>query len=132
MAVTVSLISGKLTADLYVKPTDRHQDLSSSSCYPYHCKKRIPCSQAVSLNRICADSISCDKRCNDLEKWLMKRVCSEREVRRKTLRTKRFSKDSLLDGESTREEHNKITLNLTYYPVFQKVKEDLSRMTSFA
>ena len=40
--VTVSLIAGKTETDLYVKPTDSHQYLHSSSCHPYHCNKSIP------------------------------------------------------------------------------------------
>ena len=40
--VTVSLVGGNITTDLYVKPTDSHQYLHSSSCHPYHCKKGIP------------------------------------------------------------------------------------------
>ena len=56
--VTVSLIGGKITTDLYVKATDSHQYLHSSSCHPYHCKKRIPYNQALRLNRICSDPIS--------------------------------------------------------------------------
>ena len=34
--VTVSLIGGKVTTDLYVKPKDSHQYLHSASCHPYH------------------------------------------------------------------------------------------------
>ena len=37
--VTVSLENGKIKTDLYVKSTDTHQYLHSSSCHPYHCKK---------------------------------------------------------------------------------------------
>ena len=37
--VTVSLVDGQIETDLYVKPTDSHQYLHSSSCHPYHCKK---------------------------------------------------------------------------------------------
>ena len=55
--VTVSLIDGQIEADLYVKPTDSHQYLHSSLCHPYHCKKSIPYSQALSLNRICSKNI---------------------------------------------------------------------------
>ena len=29
----------------YIKPTDTHQFLDSTSCYPYHCKKIIPYTQ---------------------------------------------------------------------------------------
>ena len=39
-----------------------------------------------------------------------------------------FSRDSLLDRESTSEEKNKITFNLTYYPVFQNVKKTLAEL----
>ena len=107
--VTVSLTGGKTTTDLYVKAADSHQYLHSSSCHPYHCKKRIPYSQALRLNRICSDPISFDRRCNDLEKWLIERGYSEREVRKQILRARGFSRDSLLDRENTREEQNKIT-----------------------
>ena len=40
--VTVSLENGKIKTDFYVKPTDTHQYLHSSSCRHYHCKKGIP------------------------------------------------------------------------------------------
>ena len=80
--VTVSLVGGNITTDLYVKPTDSHQYLPSSSCHPYHCKKGIPYSQALRLNRICSDLFSFDRRCNDLEKSLIERGYSEREVRK--------------------------------------------------
>ena len=44
--VKVSLIGGKVTADLHVKPTDSYPYLHSYSCrHPYHCKKGIPYSQ---------------------------------------------------------------------------------------
>ena len=53
--------------------TDRYQFLDPSSSHPYHCKKGIPYSQALRLNRICSDNESFDKRCNNLEGWLMER-----------------------------------------------------------
>ena len=53
--------------DLFVKPTDTHQFLDPSSSHHYHCKKRIPYSQALRLNRICSDNESFDNCCNNLE-----------------------------------------------------------------
>ena len=126
--VAVSLTGGKVITDLYVKPTDSHQYLHFSSCHPYHCKKGIPYSQALCLNRIFSDSNSFDRRYNDLEKWLIERGYSEPEVRKQILRIKGFSRDSLLDRENTREEQDKITFNLTYYPVFQNVKNVLAEL----
>ena len=76
--VTVSLIGGKVTTDLYVKTTDSHQYLHSSSCHLYHCKKGIPYSQALCFSRICSDPSCSDRRCNVLEKWLTERGYRER------------------------------------------------------
>ena len=80
--VNVYLENGKIKTDFYVKPTDTHQYLHSSSCHPYHCKKGIPYSQTLHRNRICSDSTSFDRRCNDLERWLLERGYKEKEVRK--------------------------------------------------
>ena len=44
-----------LTTDLFVKPTDKHQYLHSTSCHPRHCKTSIAYSQALRLRRICSN-----------------------------------------------------------------------------
>ena len=123
MDVTVSLIGGKVTTDLYAKSTDSHQYLHSSLCHPCHCNKRILYSQALHLNSICSEPNSFDKRCNDLEKRLIERGYSEREVRKQIFRARGFSRDSLLNRENTREKQNKIAFNVIYYPAFQNVKK---------
>ena len=66
--LNIKLVDEKLKIDLFVKPTDTHQFLDPTSSHPYHCKKGIPYSQALRLNRICSDNENFDKRCNDLEK----------------------------------------------------------------
>ena len=40
--VTISTAEGVIEIDLYVRSTNRHQDLLSSSCHPFYCKKGIP------------------------------------------------------------------------------------------
>ena len=102
--VTVSLIGGKVTIDLCIKPTDSYQYLHSSSCHPYHCKKGIPYFQTLRLNRICSHPNSFDRRSIDLEKRLIERGYSDREVRKQILRVRGFSRDSLLDRKNTKEE----------------------------
>ena len=49
-----------------------------SFCHPYYFKKGIPYRQVLRLNRIYADNETLDKRCNDLEKWLMERGYEEK------------------------------------------------------
>ena len=61
-------------------------------------------------------------------KGLIERGYSEREVQKQILRARGFSRDSLLDRENIREVQNKITFNLTYYPVFQNVKKILAEL----
>ena len=83
--VNVRLVEGELMTDLFVKSTDTHQFLDPSSSHPYHCKKGIPYSQALRLNRICSDIESFDKRCNDLEGCLMERGYNEKMIRKQIL-----------------------------------------------
>ena len=52
--LNIKLIDGELKTDLFVKPMDTHQFLDLTSCHPYHCKKEIPYSQALRLNKICS------------------------------------------------------------------------------
>ena len=87
--VTVSLIGGVIETDFYVKPTDSHQYLQSSSCHPFHCKKGILFSQALRLKRICSETNSFDKRCNDLKRFLLERGYSSK-LGKKILRARKF------------------------------------------
>ena len=84
--VNIRLVGGELMTDLFVKPTDTHQFLDPSSSHPYHCKKGVPYSQALRLNRICSDNESFDKRCNDLKGWLMERGYNGKMIRKQILR----------------------------------------------
>ena len=59
--------------------SDTHQFLDATSCHPYHCKKVIPYRQALKLDRICSNNENFNRRCNDLEKWLMKRVYNKKK-----------------------------------------------------
>ena len=43
---------GSIETDLYTKPTDKHQYLLTSFCYPYHTKPSTPYSLALRLRRI--------------------------------------------------------------------------------
>ena len=114
--------------DLFVKPTDTHKLLDPSSSHPYHCKKGIPYSQALRLNRICSDNESFDKRCNDLEGWLMERGYNGKMIRKQTLRAREHSRKDLLEKEKTETSEPKLIFNITYYPVFQNIRNTLQEL----
>ena len=60
--------------DLFVKLSNTHHLSNSSSFHFYHCKKEIPNSQVLRLKRIYSNNEIFDKRCNDLERWLMEKI----------------------------------------------------------
>ena len=126
--VTVYLENGKIKTDLYVKPTNTHQYLHSSSCHPYDCKTEILYSQMLPLNRICSDSTSIDRRCNDLEGWLLERGYKESEVRKQVLRGRTFCRDDLLNREKAFQDKTQVAFNWTYYPVFKDVRKILNKL----
>ena len=99
--VTVSLVEGVIENDLYVKPTDSHQYLQSSSCHPFHCKKGIPYSQALRLNCICLETNSFDKRYNNLKRFLLERGYSSKFARKQIFGARNIPRNELLDRENS-------------------------------
>ena len=120
--VTVSLIDGQIDTDFYIKPADSHQYFHSSSCHPYHCKKHISYSQALRLNRICSKNNLFDIHCNNSEKWQSERGCSEKLVRKEILKARSQFKETTLDKEKMSRNDDRITFNITYYPVFKNIR----------
>ena len=121
--VTVSLIEGVIETDLYVTPADSHQYLQSSSCNP-----GIPYSQALRLNRICSETNSFDKLCNDLERFLPERQYSSKLVRKEILWARKIPRNKLLDKKKSRRNDSKLTFNVTYYPMFRPLKSQLKEL----
>ena len=95
--VMVSIAEGVTETDLYVEPTDSHLYYLSSSCRPFYCKKGIPYSQVLRLNRICSNNEFFDKRWNDLEKYLLERGYSEKMLLKEIFRTRAIPRDPLLE-----------------------------------
>lgn len=71
-----------LTTDLFVKPTDKHQYLHSTSCHPRHCKTSIAYSQALRLRRICSNDSDFIHHSQELKKHLVSRGHSSLAVHR--------------------------------------------------
>ena len=80
------------------------------------------------LNRICADYRCFDKRCNDLERWLLERGYTEKEVLKQVLSGRAICRDDLLNRERTLQEKAQVAFNLIYYPVFKDVRKFLKEL----
>jgi len=120
--VEVIKVRNKLVTDLYVKPTDTHQYLEASSCHVFHSKRSIPYSQALRLNRICSETSFFDKRCNELEKWLMDRGYNDKLVRSQVIKARKFKRKDLLNKEHKGSRDPKLVLNVTYHPAYAHLK----------
>ena len=117
----------RLLTDVFVKSTDTHQYLHATYCHAYHSKNSIPYSQALRFNRISSKNQFFDKRCNDLEVWLKNRGYNEKLVRQQILKARKYTRTELLNSQ--REVHkNKLVFNITYYPIFSKLKNILSKI----
>ena len=84
--------------------------------------------QALRLNCICSETNSFDKRCNDLERFLVERGYSSKLVRKEILRARKISRNELLDKEKSQGNDSKLALNVTYYPVFRHLKSQLKEL----
>ena len=76
---------------------------------------------------MCSENQFFDERCNDLEVWLKNRGYNEKLVRQQILKTQKYKRTELL--RSQREVNkNKLVFNITYYPIFSKLKNILFKI----
>ena len=101
----------------FVKPTDKHQYLHSTSCHPQHCKTSISYSQARWLWRICPND-SFLRHSQVLNKHLMSRGHSLRTVHQNIKKVKSMPRLSVLSEKPTIRDcsNKKIPLVVTYHP----------------
>ena len=64
---------GKISTDLHVKGTDRHQYLHYASSHPNHTKRSIVYSQALRVKRICSEEKDLEHPAHEMGSWFPKR-----------------------------------------------------------
>ena len=124
--VTVTNDNGKLTTDLYTKPTDTHQYLHAKSCHRSSTKRAIPYGQAVRIKRICSNENTLKERLNELEHWLLKRGYESENVRPEIERVYDRSREDLL-RKREKVQDDLVTLVLTYHPALKVVRDILRK-----
>ena len=75
---SVTLEGGKLTTDLYCKPTDKHKYLYHTSCHPKHTKPSLPYCLSLRLRRICSSENLFQQRTNEMLYHLIQRGYKKR------------------------------------------------------
>ena len=76
----VKLNEGKISTDLYIKSTDRHQYLHFTSSHPNHTKRSIVHSQSLRVKRICSEKEDFLKHMREMKLWILKRGYPENIV----------------------------------------------------
>ena len=80
------------------------------------------------LTEIVRKTLFFDKQCNQLEVWLKERGYSDRLMRGKSLKARKFSKSEVLNKRKRVGNNSRFAFNLTYHPVIPKLKNVISEM----
>ena len=121
--VNVSLNNGKITTDLYTKPTDKHQYLLHSSCHPKHTKRAIPFSLALRLRRICSSNETFTLRTNELKSYLNKRGYNLSFLNQEIKRVHNITRTEAITPKDTSEinQPKRVPLVITYNPALRSI-----------
>ena len=120
--IKVSLRSGKVFTNLYVKPTDRHQYLHYLSAHSYHTKKWVVFSQTLRISRLCSSKKDFEDHKIEMKSWFKKREYPENQIRSEMNKVK-FSN---FRPKNSDKNHNMkgIPLAVTYHPLLNPFKTE--------
>ena len=113
--LNLSIDSGKLETDVYIKPTDNHQYLHRVLCHPNSCKKGIPYAQALRLRRICSKETFFERRVRDLCSFLVERGYEKDFIQEQVSRARQTPRDEAL-RDRPKKENTRISFKVTYHP----------------
>ena len=121
--VNASLNDGKITTDLYTKPTDKHQYLLHSSCHPKHTKQAIPFSLALRLRRVCFSNETFALRTNKLKSYLNKREYNLSFLNQEIKRVHNITRTESITPKDTSEinQPKGVPLVITYNPALHSI-----------
>ena len=96
--VKVNLNNGKITTDLYTKPTGAHLFLNATSSHPTHTIRNIPKGQFIRIRRICTEVSSYSHHCKKLIQQLINRGYKEKELLKQYNECKDLNRNDLLQN----------------------------------
>ena len=104
--VTISINNDNtLSTDLYIKPTDTHQYLLSTSAHPKHTKQSIPYSLALRLRRICSEDETFKYRTRQLLEYLTKRGYKPKQTNKQIQKAAKKTRQDCLKTTKPRTNH---------------------------
>ncbi|CAN7976705.1 unnamed protein product [Ixodes persulcatus] len=125
--VTVKIENGKLSTNLYRKPTDRQHYLHYQSDHPRHCKNSVPYSQAHRFKRICTKEEDFDASAQNLKTMLGKQKYPLRVIDDAIQKAKQLNREDLIANCPPKPDLQRTNLCLTYSTNFPYVNGILRR-----
>ena len=107
--------NGKISMDLYSKPTDTHQYLNWTSYHPRHIKTSIPYSLALRLRRICSNNQFFEKRACELQNVLLDCGYKNKLIKECIMKARRTAREEVLKTKPTSSTDH-VPLVVTYNP----------------
>ena len=118
----ISVKNGRISTDLYKKPTDRNLYLLPSSCHPPQVISNIPYSLALRIVRICSENDTRDLRLNELRQLLIDRNYSQSTINSAINRAKTISRSEALRYAATPRVNTRPVYVATYDPRLPNVQ----------
>ena len=113
----VGLKDGKITTDLHVKPTDRHQYFHFSSAHPNHTKRSLVFSQTLSMSRLCSNESDFERNKEKMRSWFVKREYPEKLIDSEI----RNIKFNIKETNNKNKSQNGVPLAVTYHPLLDSL-----------
>ena len=122
--VEVRLKDGKISTDLYTKPTDSHNYLPWNSCHPKSTKKSIPYSLALRIRRICSEHGDFHKRLYQLDGYLRNCGYPPKHIKSAFVEVKSLSRlDTLKYRDTT--QCRRVTFPIHFHPNLRNLSQTL-------
>ena len=113
--VDIVIKEGKITTNLFCKPTDGHQYLHYDSCHAEHIKRSIVFSQTLRRKRIRPERNDLDSNVENLKEWFRKRSYPEQLIKNQVALA--FQSPSNNNANNSKQEKETGTpLVTTYHP----------------
>ena len=117
--------NGKISTDLYTKPTDTHQYLNWTSCHPRHTKTSIPYSLALRLRRICSSNHFFEKRARELQNVFLDCGYKNKLIKECIMKARRATREEVLKTKPT-SSTDRVPLVVTYNPALPNLHSILN------
>ena len=125
--VTISINNDNtLSTDLYIKPTDTHQYLLSTSAHPKHTKQSIPYSLALRLRRICSEDETFKYRTRQLLEYLTQRGYKPKQTNKQIQKAAKKTRQDCLKTTKPRTNH-RTPFVVTYHPALPQLSTILKQ-----